>query len=173
MDRDSEARNGLAIAPLAVIAILFVLFALFAVALSSQLRYEAPEASFRLTLEPDWGGRWETGVKGVKFIPLYVTPPHRVVVSFARDVESPAIAEEVIRRLGLRMTPDELLENLTVEPDPESADGIRLTYRDPSEARETPRRARRIVSTVVVVAVERIRKEVPCRCAYDYTWGLP
>ena len=161
---DRNERNGLAI--LAVIAILFVLLA---VALSSQR--EAPEASFRLTLEPDWGGRWESGVKGVKFIPLYVTPPHRVVVSFARGVESPAIAEEVIRRLGLRMTPDELLENLTVEPDPESADGIRLTYRDP--ARENPRRARRIVHTVVVVAVERIRKEVPCRCAYDYTWGLP
>ncbi len=122
-------------------------------------------------LEPDWGGRWETGVPGIKFIPLYVTPPHRVVVSFARDVESPVIAEEVIRRLGLRMTPDELLENLTVEPDPESTDSIRLTYRDP--ARETPRRARKIVRTVAVVAAERIRKEIPCRCAYDYTWGLP
>src|SRR5829696_6272113 len=142
-DMDREERNGLAIG-LAILAVIAILFVLFAVALSSQR--EAPEASFRLTLEPDWGGRWETGVKGVKFIPLYVTPPHRVVVSFARDVESSAIAEEVIRRLGLRMTPDELLENLTVEPDPESADGIRLTYRDP--AQETPRRARRIVSTV-------------------------
>jgi hypothetical protein len=140
-------------------------------ALSSQLRYEAPEASFLVPLEPDWGGRWETGVPGVKFIPLAVTPPHRVVVSFARDVESPVIAEEVIRRLGLRMTPDELLENLTVEPDPESASAIRLTYRDP--ARENPRRARRIVLTVAVVAAERIRNETPCRCAYDYTWGLP
>ena len=164
MDRDE--RNGLAI--LAVIAILFVLFA---VALSSQLRYEAPEASLLVPLESDWGGRWETGVKGVKFIPLAVTPPHRVVVSFARDVESPAIAEEVIRRLGLRMTPDDLLENLTVEPDTESASAIRLTYRDP--ARENPRRARRIVLTVAVVAAERIRKETSCRCAYDYTWGLP
>jgi capsular polysaccharide biosynthesis protein len=93
------------------------------------------------------------------------------VVSFARDIESPAIAEEVIRRLGLRMTEDELLENLTVEPDPESADGIRLTYRDPGQ--EEPRKARRIVHTVAVVAVERVRKEIPCRCAYDYTWGLP
>jgi uncharacterized protein YndB with AHSA1/START domain len=162
MDRDE--RNGLAI--LAVIAVLFVLFA---VALSSQR--EAPEASISVALEPDWGGRWETGVPGVKFIPLAVTPPHRVVVSFARDVESPAIAEGVIRRLGLRMTPDELLENLIVEPDPESALGIRLTYRDPG--RETPRRARRIVLAVRVVAAERIRKEFPCGCAYDYTWGLP
>ena len=109
-------------------------------------------------------------MKGVKFIPLYVKPLHRVVVSFARDIESPAIAEEVIRRLGLRMTTDKLLENLTVEPDRESADGIRLTYRDP--AQDTPRRARRIVSTIAIVATERIRKEIPCRCAYDYTWGL-
>jgi capsular polysaccharide biosynthesis protein len=88
------------------------------------------------------------------------------VVSFARDVESPAIAEEVIRRLGLRMTSDELLENLTVEPDPESAEGIRLTYRDP--ARETPRRVWRIVLTVAVAAAERIRKEFPCGCPYGY-----
>jgi hypothetical protein len=85
MDRDE--RSGLAI--LAVI--IAVLFVLFAVALSSQR--EAPEASISVPLEPDWGGRWETGVPGVKFIPLAVTPPHRVVVSFARDVESPAIAE--------------------------------------------------------------------------------
>jgi capsular polysaccharide biosynthesis protein len=160
---DRNEKHGLAI--LAVIAILFVLFA---VALSSQR--EAPEASFRLTLEPDWGGRWESGVKGLKFIPLYVKSLHRVVVGFARDIESPAIAEEVIRRLSLQMTPDELLSNLTAEPDPESAEGIMLTYRDP--AQETPRRARRIVSTVAIVATERIRKEIPCRCAYDYTWGL-
>jgi capsular polysaccharide biosynthesis protein len=129
------------------------------------------EASFLVPLEPDWGGRWETGVQEVKFIPLYVTPSHRVVVSFARDIERKTIAEEVIRRLGLRMTEDELLENLTAEPDPESADGIKLTYRDPTE--EDSRRARRIVRTVAVVATERIRKEIPCRCAYDYTWGLP
>jgi hypothetical protein len=109
------------------VAIFFV-----AVALMNSQREAGVQASFLVPLEPDWGGRWETGVPGVKFIPLYVTPPHRVVVSFARDIESPAIAEEVIRRLGLRMTPDELLENLTVEPDPESADGIRLTYRDPA-----------------------------------------
>jgi capsular polysaccharide biosynthesis protein len=147
-----------------------VLVILAAVALSA--RPSAPEASISVLLRPDWGGKWETGVPGVKFIPLYVTPPHRVVVSFARDIESPAIAEEVIRRLGLdKMTPDELLGNLTVEPDPESAEYIRLTYRDP--AREDPRRARRIVRTVAVVAASSIRKEIPCRCAYDYTWGLP
>jgi hypothetical protein len=57
MDRDE--RNGLAI--LAVIAILFVLVA---VALSSQLRYEAPEASMLVPLEPDWGAGGRPAFRG-------------------------------------------------------------------------------------------------------------
>ena len=142
-----------------------VLVILVAVALSSQR--EAPEASFLVPLEPDWHGKWKTGEPGVKFIPPSVMPPRRVRATIARDIESPAIAKEVIGRLGLRMTPDELLGNLTVEPDPESASSIRLTYRDP--ARETPQRARKIVRTfVVVVADEDIRVETP----YDYEWTL-
>ncbi len=64
------------------------------------------------------------------------------------------------------MTPDELLGNLTTEPEPESAFAIRLTYRDP--ASETPQRARRIVRTVAVEAHGRFRKETP----YDYDWVL-
>jgi hypothetical protein len=154
---------------LRIAIIIVAIVILVAVALAA--RPSAPEASFVVLLEPDWKGRWETGVPGVKFIPLAVTAPESVKVSFARDIRgNPAIAEEVIRRLGLesKMTKGELLENLTVEPD--SADGIRLTYRDP--ARGTPQRARKIVRTVAVVAAERIRKEIPCRCAYDYTWGL-
>jgi capsular polysaccharide biosynthesis protein len=100
--------------------------------------------------------------------PLYppeVTPPRRVVVAMARDIETPTVAEAVIRRLGLRMTPDELLGNLTVEPDAQSS-GIKLSYRDP--ARETPQRARKIVRAFVVVADEHIRVETP----YDYAWVL-
>jgi capsular polysaccharide biosynthesis protein len=81
--------------------------------------------------------------------PPAVTPPRKVVESFARDIDSPAIAEEVIRRLGLRMTPDELLRNPTVEPEPESAFSIRISYRDP--ARETPQRARRSCSRSVAL----------------------
>jgi hypothetical protein len=121
---------------LRIAIIIVAIVILVAVALAA--RPSAPEASFVVLLEPDWKGRWETGVPGVKFIPLAVTAPESVKVSFARDIRgNPAIAEEVIRRLGLesKMTKGELLENLTVEPD--SADGIRLTYRDP--ARETPK----------------------------------
>ena len=85
---------------------------------------------------------------------------------FARDIESPAIAKETIRRLDLEMTPDELLGNLNAEPEPGSAFRIRLTYRDPTG--ETLERARRIVHTVAEVATERVRKETP----YVYEWRL-
>jgi hypothetical protein len=134
------------------------------VALSSHR--EAPEASILVPLQPDWGNRWETGVEGVEYLPPAVTPPRKVLEGFARDIESPAIAEEVIRRLGLRMTPDELLANLTVEPEAGSAFTIRLTYRDPTG--ESPQRARRIVLTVAEVASERLRRETP----YLYDWVL-
>jgi hypothetical protein len=141
-----------------------VLVILVAVALSA--RPSAPEASISVLLRPDWRGKWKTGVPGVHFIPPSVTPPGRVKATIARDIESPAIAKEVIGRLGLRMTPDELLGKLTVEPDAQFS-GIRLSYRDP--ARETPQRARKIVRTfVVVVAEEDIRVETP----YDYEWTL-
>ena len=156
--------GGRRIAGGVLVFLVFSLFVLFAVASSSYR--DAPEASTHVLLQPDWGNKWETTVKGVEYIPPAVTPSRKVVDRFARDIESPAIAEEVIRRPGLRMTPDELFRNLTVEPEPEGAFVIRLTYRDPT--RESPQRARRIVRAVAVVAAERIRKETP----YDYEWRL-
>jgi hypothetical protein len=146
-----------------LVLFLFVLVAV--VALFFSTRPGAPVASVWVLPQPDWGGKWETRVPGVHFIPPEVTPPRRVVVAMARDIETPTVAEAVIRRLGLRMTPDELLGNLTVEPDAQSS-GIKLSYRDP--ARETPQRARKIVRAFVVVADEHIRVETP----YDYAWVL-
>ncbi len=139
-----------------------VLVILVAVALSA--RPSAPEASFTLLLRADWHGRWETGVPGVKLIPLYVTPPRRVVASVARDIESPTIAKETIERLGLKMTPEELLENLSAEVDPEIAHGIRVTYRDPTA--ESPQRARRIVRAYALSASGRLRVET----SHPYDW---
>jgi hypothetical protein len=140
-----------------LIAVLVTVGALF-----FSTRPEAPEASVWVLPHPDWGGKWETRLLGVHVIPPTVTPPRRVVVGMARDIESPAVAEEVIRRLGLQMTPDELLGNLTVEP----SSGIRVPYRD--LARETPQRARKIVRAIAVVAGERVRVETP----HDYEWTL-
>ncbi len=128
---------------------------LVAVALSA--RPSAPEASISVLLRPDWGGKWATGEPGVKFIPPAVTPPRDVAKRIARDIESHAIAKETIERLGLKMTPEELLENLSAEADPEIADGIRLTYRDPTA--ENPQRARRIVRAYALSASGRVRVE--------------
>ena len=102
---------------------------------------------------------------GGQIHPPAVTPPRRVVVGIARDIESLAIAKETIERLELRMTPYELLQNLTVKPGG-STFAIRISYRDPTA--KNPQRARRIVLTVAEVAGERIRKETP----YDYEWVL-
>ena len=139
-----------------------VLVILVAVTLSA--RPSAPEASFTVSLKDDWHGRWETGEPGVKFIPPAVKPPRRVVARIARDMESPAIAKETIERLGLKMTPEELLENLSAEPDPKLIHGIKITYRDPTA--ETPQRARRIARAYVLATSGRVRVETP----YPYDW---
>ncbi len=47
-------------------------------------------------------------------------------MGIARDIDTTAIAKEVIQQLGLRMTPGELLGNLTVQPDTASRFSIRL-----------------------------------------------
>jgi capsular polysaccharide biosynthesis protein len=54
----------------------------------------------------------------------------------ARAVETRPVAERVIKRLGLRMTSDELLADLTVEQ-VESSEFIRLTYTDTDPGRTT------------------------------------
>ena len=63
-------------------------------------------------------------------------------------------AEEVIRRLGLRMGPAELLENLSVEPEGGTV-FIQLSYRDTN-----PEIAQRIVNAVGVVSSEWIPEAI-------------
>jgi polysaccharide biosynthesis transport protein len=65
-------------------------------------------------------------------------------------IDSRPVAEEAIQRLGLRMKPGELLENLSVEQEG-STQFIQLSYKDTD-----PERAQRIVNTVGVVSSERI-----------------
>ena len=60
------------------------------------------------------------------------------------------VAEETIRRLGLEMSPEELLDNLDVEQ-VETSQFIRLSYTD-----SDPERAEQIVNTVGAVSSERI-----------------
>jgi len=65
-------------------------------------------------------------------------------------IDTRPVAEEAIRRLDLRMSPDELLNNLTIEQ-VESSQFIQLSYTDTD-----PARAQRVVNTVGRVSSERI-----------------
>jgi capsular polysaccharide biosynthesis protein len=65
-------------------------------------------------------------------------------------IDTRPVAREAIRRLDVRMSPDELLNNLTVEQ-VESSQFLRLTYTDTD-----PARAARVVNTVGQVSSERI-----------------
>ena len=65
-------------------------------------------------------------------------------------IDTRPVAREAIRRLDVRMSPDELLNNLTVEQ-VESSQFLRLTYTDTD-----PARAMQVVNTVGQVSSERI-----------------
>ncbi len=69
-------------------------------------------------------------------------------------IDSPPFAEEVIQRLGLRMEPAELLENLSVEQEGSTV-FFQLSYRDAD-----PERAQRIVNAVGAVSSERIPEKI-------------
>ncbi len=64
------------------------------------------------------------------------------------------VAEEVIQRLGLRMKPAELLEDLSVEQEGGTV-FIQLSYRDTN-----PEIAQRIVNAVGVVSSERVPEAI-------------
>jgi capsular polysaccharide biosynthesis protein len=70
--------------------------------------------------------------------------------TMAIAIESPTVAEGTIRRLDLRMSPADLLNNLTAEQ-VETSQFIRLSYTDTDPARAT-----QVVNTVGRVSSERI-----------------
>ena len=74
--------------------------------------------------------------------------------SVVEAIDSRPVAEEVIQRLGLRMKPAELVENLSVEPEV-SPGFLQLSYKDTD-----PERAQRIVNTVGVGSSERIPEAI-------------
>ena len=78
----------------------------------------------------------------------------QMVLEVVEAVPTRPVAEEVIQRLGLRMEPAQLLENLRVEEDPGTM-FISLSYKGTD-----PQRAQRIANTVAEVASEKIRPEV-------------
>ena len=106
------------------------------------------EASAKAVLEPVWGGEWEVGTRGdIEF--------RERALEAMEAIDNPAIAEEVIRRLGLdgSMEPADLLDNLTVE-EIEDTQFVQLSYRDAN-----PLRAQRIANAVAKVASEEVGQE--------------
>jgi uncharacterized protein involved in exopolysaccharide biosynthesis len=82
-----------------------------------------------------------------RIAPPAVTVPRKHTLEAMDAIDSPAIAEEVIKRLGLSgIEPGELLENLAVAKADVSGGSftvVRLSYKDTN-----PQRAQRIASTV-------------------------
>ncbi len=72
----------------------------------------------------------------------------------ADAIDKRPVAEGVIQRLGLRMEPAELLENLSVEQEGSTL-FIQLSYKDAD-----PESAQQIVNTVGVVSSERIPERI-------------
>ena len=94
------------------------------------------------------GGEWEVGTRGdIEF--------RERALEAMEAIDNPAIAEEVIRRLGLdgSMEPADLLDNLTVE-EIEDTQFVQLSYRDAN-----PLRAQRIANAVAKVASEEVGQE--------------
>jgi succinoglycan biosynthesis transport protein ExoP len=80
--------------------------------------------------------------------------PQLTLPAVVEAIPTCPVAEEVIQRLGLRMAPDTLLENLSVEQEGSTV-FIQLSYKDAD-----PERAQRIVNTVGVVSSERIPEAI-------------
>lgn len=97
-------------------------------------------------------GQKELSDGKIHLIPLAPAPEtlqqitHTMVVA----IESRPVAEEAIRRLRLELSPDQLLNNLTVEQ-VETSQFIQLSYAD-----SDPGRAEEVVNTVGQVSSERI-----------------
>jgi hypothetical protein len=93
-----------------------VVLAAYAVTAAGLLQMPTYKASARVLVgerSPEQGPRDGK----IQLIPLAPTPetPQMLTQTMARAIESRPVAREVIRRSGLRMDPDELLDNLTVE----------------------------------------------------------
>lgn len=81
----------------------------------------------------------------------------------AEVIPTRTVAEAVIRDLDLSVTPDEFLENLSVEP-VQNTQVVEVSYRDPD-----PRTARRVADTVGEVFSEQVDELSPSASAITAT----
>jgi capsular polysaccharide biosynthesis protein len=109
-----------------------------AVGMASLLQTPRYEASAQVWVDQRSPAQ-EMGSGKIQLIPLAPTPEkvEKISQAMAGAIDTRPVAEEVIQRLELEMSPAELLDNLTVEP-LESTSFIVLSYKgtDPVQAKQ-------------------------------------
>src|SRR5215217_7145307 len=124
-----------------------VVLAAMVVILGSLLQTPTYEASVKVLVKQN---DWQTNLAGSKEFPTaHVEAP----ALMAHAIDSRPVAEKVIGRLGLRMKPDKLLDNLVAQQ-VENTNFIHLTYEGTD-----PQKAQQIVNTAGQVSSELISGE--------------
>ena len=95
------------------------------------------------------------GQRGTDEIPEDVFDLQQLTQTMTEAVHSRPVAEEVIRRLDLRETPEDLLQNMTAEQI-NATQFIQVDYRDPD-----PQRAEEVANTTGEVFSEQISEVSP------------
>jgi capsular polysaccharide biosynthesis protein len=125
--------------------ILLVVAVVVGVAVMASL-WQTPkyEASAMLLVGQEQGNGQDTNLGGA------VSGLQALTQTMIIAIDTPLVADEAIRRLGLKMSSDQLLQDLTIQQ-VESSQFIQLTYTGTD-----PERAAQIVNTVGQVSSERI-----------------
>jgi protein tyrosine kinase modulator len=125
--------------------ILLVVVVVVGVAVVASL-WQTPkyEASAMLLVGQEQGNGQDTNLGGA------VSGLQALTQTMIIAIDTPRVADEAIRRLGLKMSSDQLLHDLTIQQ-VESSQFIQLTYTSTD-----PERAAQIVNTVGQVSSERI-----------------
>jgi len=124
--------------------ILLVVFVVVGGAVGASL-WQTPtyEASAQVWVDQEQGDQ-QTNLSGT------VEGLQTIILTMIHAIDSRPVAEEAIQRLGLKMSPAQLLDNLTIEQ-VESTSFIVLTYKGTD-----PQKAQQIVNTVGKVSSELI-----------------
>jgi capsular polysaccharide biosynthesis protein len=101
--------------------------------------------------------------RGTSETPVGVYDLQQLTQTMAEGINSRPVAEATIRQLGLQVTPEGFLANLSVEQVPETQ-FLRVVYRDPS-----PQRAQRVANTIGKVFAEQVSEVSPSASAITAT----
>ena len=130
--------------------ILLVVAVVVGVAVGASL-WQTPkyEASALLLVGQEQGNGQDTNLGGA------VSGLQALTQTMIIAIDTRSVAEKAIQRLGLKMSPDQLLQDLTIQQ-VESSQFIQLTYTGTD-----PERAAQVVNTVGQVSSERIAAASP------------